>query len=459
MNPLDKFFKKKLDDRSFQFDPEDWEGALELLRKDKKKRRGAIWFWFGSVGVAASIVLILFLRPFAATDPSQLDPNIFESQAQIERQEPQNTELKVNIDMGGDDDDVSSEEIPEEFVKDIDDFIKPENSIKAPEAAQVTKANDIRDNNIATLSDESLERLSDHQDQQFYPSQLETEDNKRDIDAQLAEQGHNVRPKLNYGTLAQIEIRNLPMAGIKYPVMNFPLSSYADIEEQDVDEESNPPIGDRSLQLGLYGNASFYADNQSMTKFFRGQTLGVFAEIPIHNRFGVNIGIGSSYLNGSFGISQSAEVVTRNSGFTAQKEVFSLRPSGVFYLHLPVAFSFKTGKSIFLAGASIHKTISVRGEKTVETFDQVVSLQNLSVPQDLQTQTSENVWINSQSFSSFFVQGRLDYRFELNTKARLGLGLAYSINNLTKKEFQDLIQEDGPLMITVGAEYFIWTKK
>ena len=50
INPLDKLFREKLENRSFPVDMEHWNEATKLMDQNKKKRRGLFWI-FGALGI------------------------------------------------------------------------------------------------------------------------------------------------------------------------------------------------------------------------------------------------------------------------------------------------------------------------------------------------------------------------------------------------------------------------
>jgi hypothetical protein len=76
MEPMDDFFKKKLEERDVPFNEAHWAAAQQLLEQQQARRRAIWWWWTGCTSIALAVVVFIILPAWWTPSPYLPNPSL-----------------------------------------------------------------------------------------------------------------------------------------------------------------------------------------------------------------------------------------------------------------------------------------------------------------------------------------------------------------------------------------------
>ncbi len=450
-HPIDKYFRDRLKDQSFDFDYSDWEKALELIDPPKKHKKTMPLWW----GLAA--ILILIVGSLWMVYSSNIKK---EQQAIKSEQEPISHRTSKRDAQIADADKKTAIHIRQENDKQNTNGTSS-NPLNKTQTKQVEHKETSSDQIPKTSLQHSFSEMPNaHSREEFstdknqnsssnqmpYHQKAETSTVLAPIEQKSTATGWSMKDKQTE-TLASLSMQELPV------VSELDAKSVTILE---LNNDLSPKFVPIINGIALYGGISLYPYATTDTKTYRGEFLGINVRQQVLGAFNVRSGVGLNYINGSFGISQSTQVITRNGGFSWEKEVISLQPHGVYYLQVPLAIEWQKNRHHLATGIIANKTLSVRAKKIQDTYrseDLIGTTTGQITPRATRL---EEVWMTQTAFSNVFWQWDISYNYQLSSIWNIGLGMRYGLNSMTSNEAIGLLKEVKPVMIQLSTEINLW---
>lgn len=387
-NKLDLFFKRKLQNRQFEFDEQLWNQMEQLLPQKKKKRKVGLWIWLGIFLIGTSGAY--WWMPTNTANNAQ-----FQAQKQEKTIKKQNANLQIQT--------VTTEKaLPNDLNRQPSQSTISDHNTISDKDLQAT--NQLIKNSKYTMKDKQmLAQKQDNLENSFSPQGKTTNNNTilAPIISSKQEISHenNVKQLKKDNKHQEIE----PSKTIRYTIAVLELlpSKRTNVAyEVQLATKLSPAKQNRRWQYGIILEA-----NQSIGK------VGAMISYQIHPLWSMNTEIKYAFQKGDF---SSQKIQTDSSfsfGYTALTT--ELQPKSKHYLEVPLYLSLDINHQSIIGGLEFQKLTGVKG------LAQTYSSQQLSPSARLLTTTSEG-WLPTKNYSSFKSYLMLGYEYRFR---RITLGL------------------------------------
>ncbi len=441
-HPIDKFFRDRLKNQHFDFDYRDWEKASALIdQKDKRRKYFVFWFLLGLAGLCFLAWVYAY-----GTSTQKVSENT-EGQPVAKAHRPLPNEVDpLTVGKVPDEDSSVSDENPNGQLADA--------SLPNPTgtAGPVTKSSGGRQGIGDAVAS--------------FRSEVEPRSALGTLSATtIRSDGEGLESADRVEQLGQTSEAELPkqVASVSFlePLQIVPFdvaiaTGSVGLRVLDLSDDLRPVFTPIRNGLGLYSALSFYPYFEKNVKSYRGNALGLFLRQSLLGGLGLQMGLGMNYVNGTYGVSQSTEIITRDGGFSFEKKLISLKPHGVYYLQAPLNLEWFSARSVLSFGVSLNKILSVRATKIEDIFDASDLLGKTKEQITPRSTAFDNVWMNRTAFNSIFWQLQASYKHQITSHWNIGLGLQYGLNSITSEEGQGLLREVKPFMLQLTTEINLW---
>ena len=401
-NKLDQFFKRKLQDRQFDFDESYWN-EMEQMLPQKKHSRKTFWMWLGLVALLGSLLSSIWLLPQSKKDnPVNNNPNIAQKISSKIEHNPTSTALKPNPD-------VKTQRINGNQSKPIQSSQPKAHSINNRISPTKTK-------HLATTTRKADPKTIPSGTPPFHWSSLPTpkdDQNEGEIQAKQKQDTNNSQNKwaTSIATTKVIQHRaatytteqldniapNLLNSATPFPsVANIrPMKhrrwQYSIITERQM--EANHPKW--KAGVSLHYQVSPYLSLASEVKY--AFQTGTFRNVLMHSD--------STF---SFGYIQ---------------EDVQIQPKSLHFVDIPIYASLDLGQQSILGGFEFQKLLGVKGD--IATY-QTGQLQ----PNNRTLSHTKTGWLPTDSFSPLNTYFLLGYEYRLGRMA-IGVRSQYHLSRLS----------------------------
>ncbi len=463
MSELDKFFKDKLNDRTFEFKDAYWEAAEQLIEKDnnKKRKRGGFWRW-----TSLGLLLLLVVTGYFVFGGSRNNQDIKQSQkisedgkirvTSIEEKRTSNTLIdeevstKNNIDTRTEikertslENNIGSEPsakeaLPSEYrsatgkgIKQERKEINPLNTDKTPEIPSSTKSSELlKADSVNLRTDTSSTRLPD----------MAVIDKKEN---QEVEQAIETRTSLT------------PLNTINT------VATALDLPEVDCEDCFDfGKVRKRALNFSLLGEGIVYPFEKD-ANWWTGGALGLGIEYAFNRNFSLRSGaqyamiraLENSFVdsyrerasNGSFDETIFTNIENQYAFGLREVEQYQL-PKTIHYFEIPLMAQLRHKRHKVEAGVHMNFLIGARGRSLTNTSLFPWEQDELTAESDVKTEESD-VWLPKDDFRKILTNASIGYRYRMTSQLSLGLNAYYRLGKSTLNEEQ---LDTGP--VTVASE-------
>ncbi len=493
-NPLDRLFRKKLQDRPVEMDMAHWQAAADRLDSEpKKKHRG--FLWFGGITLLAVMVAGIFLwgksdsnvlitdqeaAAAASTDyykikdPAQSNDNleIITNQSEVSTNSlnspdlinTEKTETLANFESGN-------------LTQQKDQLATKINETSARNALSKngTASVGLQDRNINSSQDinnlvetefgqtEVELNSAERQVLQSVDYENNSPGNSLDNAGQVIDQVNAINQDINSDSkqvgLSLLEDR--PASWITSKIERLKLLPERNLKIEDspynmeilasvVDEEFSP-----QFKMGFYLEGMLNAFNASQDEF-GGFRLGLLGQYYFSSKVALQFEPGYHQQTGMDFYSKLRQDNIYDFGLNT--ETFAMLAETAHFLSLPISIKYQVKKHGFEGGVDLNYLLGVQGDV------QEVTLMNVTDPNDLTRNAKVNEvveslnagWLDMAPFASLTNRFFVGYNYLVNRGFTVGARAYYQPNPLLENAPSTLIEPNHTkLLIGLQAKFII----
>ncbi len=350
MSKLDNFFRDKLNQREFEFEDAYWEAAEKLIDQDRRRRRfGAWWFWGGM------LVLLLgglyWWLPSGTNSVSAPDSSLSTTLPN----DLENTDDNLTFNPNQNSDESKSATAA---ANDAQQPIEPLRSTSlTSNSDDETLQYPTTTKGTTTAKGPPQNSVSDQDDNVAITSTGEA--GAPVIEDQAEEQKDELPPNASGGAadqspmklaLDRMALREVPILPL---LSEEPMEDLVPEAEEIIKLVENRP----KLHYGLRAYSHFYPA-QVRQQWWRGAAFGLTASYDLNKDWAIGADLLYTYQTGTFNKLKESEQI--NYSFGARVEQFTLTPTALHGIELPVYLIHKVQSHRLQAGFNLGYFIAMR---------------------------------------------------------------------------------------------------
>lgn len=491
-NPLDRFFRKKLQDRPVEMDMAHWQAAAEMLDADRKnKKRG--FLWFGGIAflamIAVGIVLwgradskvLLTGQAAGSANPDYYkiidsEQNVDQSAELISNQPEAATDHSNNaqaisstkpgnvshleLSKSKGQDSQTSDVIDETSAlntsaKNVSTDLGQQESIGKSSVNNSIKTGqkqaDVEVNNA--LGQKVNQALNENISQENFGNIAEQSidsDNRIEQDnSSYSKQAVLSNFEERHGSWVTGKIKFLRLLPVRNPIVED-WSSNLEHLAGDIDDEFSP-----QFKMGFYLEGMLNASNASQD-VFAGFRLGLLGQYHFSPKLALQFEPGYHQQTGLAFYSKLRQ--DNIYDFGVNTETFAMLAETAHFLSLPISLKYQLKKHGFEGGVDLNYLLGVQGDV------QEVTLMNVTDPNDLTRSAKVNEvveslnagWLDMAPFASLTNRFFVGYNYLVNRGFTVGARAYYQPNPLLENAPSTLIKPNHTkLLIGLQAKFII----
>ncbi|GJM34604.1 MAG: hypothetical protein DHS20C18_36050 [Saprospiraceae bacterium] len=446
MNPLDRFFKDKLENRQITMNDAHWREAEKLLNKRDKKR--PTWFWAGILSLFFLLLGGIWWAIATKYDATQNKTLRTEKIGALAVEQKTESQLQENNTAIQESEDLLGNENPEIAIK-----------------KTVTAARNIHESQVELKG--TSQTKPDVQGQDYQKNQ---EPKSAEEEVKNTTQNKVVAN----GMAPQLDQKSGDTKGEKEPIITLENPSVFDTatKESGISIDALPVVMERldflpilalqqlerstsgfilsqpdqiktpkQLSLGLHVMEAFYPGFQAGNSKLLGSNVGLDIRLSGRSRWGLRSGFNYRIRNGQYSFTDSLTEVAYSFGRIEKQ--YTLTPRAVHFVELPVLVSYRLGRHELQGGVQLAYLLGVKGQLEVP-------LEDLPARRTIQTG-----WIEKTGFKQIKFDLSLGYHYAITTHWKAGVYLHYTPVEWWEQTSQStsILNEDGKLLIDVGVRF------
>lgn len=452
-NELDKFLKGKLEEQSFEYNPEDWQNALKLIEKEEDRKR-PLWIWWTAAGFALLLSAGLYLSTtYSNSNSTILADDKVEITDQKIRTDIKSKEASVHINQ-------EEAQIEEALVSQVEErsttggseIIKVQAEvipkITSQETGYINLPDPISGNNpkLQPISSPVSESVADVRAGEDFSSQEVGNSTSQEleltksfpsivfIDRSYDRNGAFMLTSLNRLGAVSYEPKSFAWETPKAPLKIVPLA-------------------DEAIKLGFgYGVSGYVnpyvANVDGSSNQITGFSGGISSLYRIDRTISLNADLLYTYRTGTFDVSNVSE--TKRYSFEALDAVSTLNPKALHYLSLPVYAGLHFGRHKVSLGGSLNYLGGVRGD----VLDRTLDTQGNIIKESRQTG-----WILKDGFTTLNIGGMIGYDYAVTNRWNLSFRSNYLFNSIIDQSLSErlnsfIVKENSQVNIQIGSTYY-----
>jgi len=427
MEPMDEFFRKKMDGRDLPFNEAHWVAAQQLL-DDRDARRGAIWWWRSGLLAIALAVVVVALWPSTSKPGSTASATLSEKPVA----EKKAVERSLSTDVSAEPDQAAGLE-------------------KLVDSAEAAAAGDKKEPVLSAASTGSVKPPQIAQPANSAPKPVE-----RSVQAEAFKLENDIfKTLISPGKAPAAESTAPPVAMESQeeqqperqmvavfdpiPVLSFAVEGGS---RRDVGELPDPcwPVRKRWSVQTILGGSLPAQGNQA------GALLGLGASWPGRDGFGL-------YAEGLYRIRPLSGLPTQASlqrtyGFGLTENAFELRANSLHYVDVNAGATYALGRHQLHAGAGATYLFGARG--------QLEQAQKPEAEMDYGPVSAiSEGWIATEGLSQWLFRAQAGYTFEIFPNLQLAGRVQYSITPILT-EMAPEQPRLSPVSFDLMLKYKLW---
>ncbi|WP_282774251.1 hypothetical protein [Phaeodactylibacter xiamenensis] len=427
MEPMDEFFRKKMDGRDLPFNEAHWVAAQQLL-DDRDARRGAIWWWRSGLLAIALAVVVVALWPSTSKPGSTASATLSEKPVA----EKKAVERSLSTDVSAEPDQAAGLE-------------------KLVDSAEAAAAGDKKEPVLSAASTGSVKPPQIAQPANSAPKPVE-----RSVQAEAFKLENDIfKTLISPGKAPAAESTAPPVAMESQeeeqperqmvavfdpmPVLSFAVEGGS---RRDVGELPDPcwPVRKRWSVQTILGGSLPAQGNQA------GALLGLGASWPGRDGFGL-------YAEGLYRIRPLSGLPTQASlqrtyGFGLTENAFELRANSLHYVDVNAGATYALGRHQLHAGAGATYLFGARG--------QLEQAQKPEAELDYGPVSAiSEGWIATEGLSQWLFRAQAGYTFEIFPNLQLAGRMQYSITPILT-EMAPEQPRLSPVSFDLMLKYKLW---
>ncbi len=427
MEPMDEFFRKKMDGRDLPFNEAHWVAAQQLL-DDRDARRGAIWWWRSGLLAIALAVVVVALWPSTSKPGSTASATLSEKPVA----EKKAVERSLSTDVSAEPDQAAGLE-------------------KLVDSAEAAAAGDKKEPVLSAASTGSVKPPQIAQPANSAPKPVE-----RSVQAEAFKLENDIfKTLISPGKAPAAESTAPPVAMESQeeeqperqmvavfdpmPVLSFAVEGGS---RRDVGELPDPcwPVRKRWSVQTILGGSLPAQGNQA------GALLGLGASWPGRDGFGL-------YAEGLYRIRPLSDLPTQASlqrtyGFGLTENAFELRANSLHYVDVNAGATYALGRHQLHAGAGATYLFGARG--------QLEQAQKPEAELDYGPVSAiSEGWIATEGLSQWLFRAQAGYTFEIFPNLQLAGRVQYSITPILT-EMAPEQPRLSPVSFDLMLKYKLW---
>ena len=440
MEPMDQFFRKKIEERQYEYHEAYWEEAERLITQREGRRRRAFWWWcFGFALLCVGIEGAgWWYGPTGSDEKTTIGP------APVS--DPGGAEISPKV---------SLELIPEKQPEkqpgingrqgvvpplETDGTVGPGSGKSAGQVAFTQR----KDGNMA--KEGVLDIDKGFKDESFI--------RKSSIGEPTENRKERVVPTNSplIDSAAIVKNRPLALAKSKNFSVDWLSTLLGPVDERPATLEMNPLVRHYLIRPRKMINWEL-ALGATVNPFDGKSLLGGVASLRASYRVRENtlLTLGAQYRlrGGSFGPSQESRQVRYAFGREAQK--YSLQPNRLHYAEALLQVEWPVKRHCLALGLGWNYLVGVEGSLSRTEKGA------FAIRFDAESRL-EKGWLDEEGYKKHFGVGRASYYYQLPGGLKIGLELQYTPGKIVEKGAEGqpgipLLKESNPLMIDVGVKY------
>ena len=440
MEPMDQFFRKKIEERQYEYHESYWEEAERMISQRDGRRRRAFWWWaFGLGLLLISIVAVgwWFLatgnsdKTTIGSDPSSeparpkgtpralfelLPGEPSEGQTGLNGREGVIPTLEPTISNGtgpgkGAGQTVSTEQKDGSLLKaggpDVDKIFKNETSIGKPGLKGP----------VGNIKEQAALPIRQHTDSTVPAVNPSV----------MLEKGEKMTVERMKSLLGPVDERLMTL-GRSPDVREYPIRTRRRLNWEAALAATVNPSGGKSLLGG---------------------TAGLRASRQVKESTWLTAGIQYRLRGGSFGPSQGSRQVTY--GFGREEQKYDLRPNRLHYAEALFQAEWPVKRHNFALGLGWNYLLGIEGSLSSTVKEEFALSFGAGSSQ-------EKGWLDEKGYKKQFGVARAAYHYQLLGRLKIGMELQYTPGGILEKSVEGepdvpLLKESTPLIIDVGIKY------
>jgi len=427
MEPMDEFFKKKMEERDLPFNEAHWADAQQLL-DDRDARRGAIWWWRSGLLAIALAVVVVALWPSTSKPGATASAPLSEKPVAKKRA----VERSQSTDVPAESDQAASLEKLADSVEAAGAGDEKASVLSAASTGSVKPPEIVKPVNGAP---KPVERGV-----QAEASKIEKDSSEAPALPEKAPAAESISPPIaREDQEEQQEGRQTVAAFDLIPVLSFL------VEESDREEGSDLPdpcwpVRKRWSVQTILGGSLPAQGNQA------GALLGLGVSWPGRDGFGL-------YAEGLYRIRPLSGLPTQASlqrtyGFGVTENAFELRANSLNYVDVNFGATYTLARHQLHAGAGATYLVGARGQlEQAQKAEAEVDYGPVSA-------ISEG-WIATEGLSQWLFRAQAGYAFEIFPNLQLGGRVQYSFTPILA-EMAPEQPRLSPVSFDLMLKYKLW---
>ena len=435
MEPMDEFFKKKMEGRDLPFNEAHWEAAQQLL-DDRDARRGGIWWWRAGLLAIALAVVVFALWPYqpepvSITSARLTEKSVADEKA-VERSQP------TAGDLAGPNRATGSAQVanpaqaatPAKTATLAGDETEPAASVGSNTGLKPPQV-DLPTKGVSKPVDRSMPAETSKSEDKTpkEPAKLEKTPAVESASRPVAmEEQEEKQPE-----------RKSVAAFDQIPVLSFAVKGGDRGEEGDLPDPCWPVRKRWSVQTILGGSLPAQGNQP-------GALLGLGASWPGRDGLGF-------YAEGLYRIRPLSGLPTQASlqrtyGFGVTENAFELRANSLHYVDVNVGATYALGRHQLHAGTGATYLVGARGQlEQAQKTESELDYGPVSA-------ISEG-WIAAEGLSSWLFRAQAGYAFEVFPNLQLAGRIQYSVTPILSATAPEQPRL-SPVSIDLMLKYKLW---
>lgn len=460
MDKLDQFFKKKLENREFDFQESYWQEAEKLIEQDRRKKRFA-WWWRLSGLVLLLLLVTAGLWWYLSTDRGgeQTGQSVEgrDSIAYLQEKRDRADSLDYDGEGSGLGNSAINETVSEGRAEKITDGqpmdigeltkseVQPDNKNEEQEQFQkvtsgraerrLERPGEIPAGEVINKEEVGLQK----EDKKKLLDTMETAHDKKAIAEEITGE------KTAGGRVAQRTWGQIGFLPVALGPIGYEPAELVQPGQPGWVEEATLRTAPSRWAIGLHFNAAFYPYANADAERLIGFAGGVNFEYKLSWRYNLEAALRVRQRTGTF--EKVAETSVLYYGFGRSEATFNLLPSSLYYLELPLGVSRAFGVHHLEAGVVTSHLLGVQG-----------GLKNVLNPEAAQGAiTEDDGWIDPDGFKKWHWNVYLQYGLHYHRNMAVTLGVYYTLGGLLDAQFDavpdPVLLESRPVFIDIGIQY------
>jgi hypothetical protein len=427
MEPMDEFFRKKMDGRDLPFNEAHWVAAQQLL-DDRDARRGAIWWWRSGLLAIALAVVVVALWPSTSKPGSTASATLSEKPVA----EKKAVERSLSTDVSAEPDQAAGLE------KLVDSAEAAAAGDKKEPVLSATSTGSVKPPQIAQPANSAPKPVE--RSVQAEAFKLENDIFKTLISPGKAPAAESTAPPVAMESQEEEQPERQMVAVFDpMPVLSFAVEGGS---RRDVGELPDPcwPVRKRWSVQTILGGSLPAQGNQA------GALLGLGASWPGRDGFGL-------YAEGLYRIRPLSGLPTQASlqrtyGFGLTENAFELRANSLHYVDVNAGATYALGRHQLHAGAGATYLFGARG--------QLEQAQKPEAELDYGPVSAiSEGWIATEGLSQWLFRAQAGYTFEIFPNLQLAGRMQYSITPILT-EMAPEQPRLSPVSFDLMLKYKLW---